>query len=187
MTPRITLVDPATATGRAGELLAAVKAKMGATPNLTRIMAHSPAVLEGYLGLSGALAGGVLPAKAREQLALSVGEANGCDYCVSAHSFLGKKAGLTDAAVTDARRGTGDALLAFARTVLDRRGQVTDADLQAARTAGHSDAEIVEAVGHVALNVLTNFLNNVAHTPIDFPKAASLADKPHTCAAGGTC
>lgn len=174
MTPRITPVDPAAAAGRGSELLAAVKAKLGVIPNLTRVMAHAPAVLDGYLGLSGALAGGVLPAKLREQLALDVGEANGCDYCVSAHTVMGKKAGLSDAAVLDARRGTGHPLLAFARAVLDKKGRVTDADLAAARAAGHTDAEIVETVGHVALNVLTNFLNNVARTPIDFPRAASL-------------
>lgn len=177
MTPRIPLIDPATATGRAGDLLAAVKAKMGAVPNLTRVMAHAPAVLDGYLGLSGALAGGVLPAAVREQLALGVGEANGCDYCVSAHSYLGKKAGLSADAVRDARRGTGDPLLAFARAVLDSRGQVTDADLAAVRAAGYGDAEIAEAVAHVALNVLTNFLNNVARTPIDFPKAEPLSGR----------
>lgn len=174
MTPRITPVDTAAAAGRASELLAAVKAKLGAIPNLTRVMAHAPAVLDGYLGLSGALAGGVLPAEVREQLALGVGEANGCDYCVSAHTFLGKKAGLSDDAVLDARRGTGHPLLAFARSVLDKQGRVTDAELAAARAAGHTDAEIVETVGHVALNVLTNFLNNVARTPIDFPRAAPL-------------
>lgn len=176
---RITPLDPTTATGRAKELFDAVKAKMGAVPNLTRVMAASPAVLDGYLGLSGALGHGVLPAKVREQLALDVGEANGCDYCVSAHTFLGKKAGLTDAETLDNRRGTSadrktDALLRFARKLLDTRGQVADADLEAVRAAGYGDAEIAETVAHVALNVFTNFLNNVAHTPIDFPKAAPL-------------
>lgn len=180
MTPRIPPIDPATAAGRAKDLLAAVKAKLGAVPNLTRVMAHAPAVLDGYLGLSGALAGGVLPPAVREQLALAVGEANGCDYCVSAHSFLGKKAGLSADAVLDARRGTAaeagpDALLRFARAVLDTRGRVSDADIDAVRAAGYGDAEVAEAVAHVALNVLTNFLNNVAHTPIDFPKAEPLS------------
>lgn len=185
MTARITPVDPSAATGRARDLLAAVKAKMGAVPNLTRVMAHAPAVLEGYLGLSGALAGGVLPPQVREQLALGVGEANGCDYCVSAHTFLGKKAGLTADAVTDARRGEGHPLVAFARTVLEARGRVADDDVDALRADGHTDAEIVEAVGHVALNVFTNFLNNVARTPIDFPKAEPLA--AHACHVGGAC
>lgn len=181
MTARIEPIDPATATGRAKELLAAVKAKMGAVPNLTRVMAHAPAVLDGYLGLSGALGGGVLPPQVREQLALGVGEANGCDYCVSAHSFLGKRAGLSADAIADARRGTAadgpGVLLRFARAVLDNRGKVSDDDLTAVRAAGYGDTEIAEVVAHVALNVLTNFLNNVAHTPIDFPKAEPLPDR----------
>jgi uncharacterized peroxidase-related enzyme len=176
---RITPIDPTAATGRAKDLLAAVKAKMGAVPNLTRVMAASPAVLEGYLGLSGALGGGALPAQVKEQLALTVGEANGCEYCVSAHSFLGKKAGLSLEAVLDARRGSAadagpNALVRFARTVLDRRGTVSDADVQAVRDAGYGDAELAEVVAHVALNVFTNFLNNVARTPVDFPKAEPL-------------
>jgi uncharacterized peroxidase-related enzyme len=180
MTPRIPPVAHETATGRARELLDAVKAKLGVVPNLTRVMAASPPVLEGYLGLSGALARpAALSARAKEQLALAVGEANGCEYCVSAHSFLGQKAGLSPREVTNNRRGTSDdtrtaALLTFARRVLDRRGRVEDADLEAVRAAGFGDAEIAEAVAHVALNVFTNFLNNVAHTPIDFPKAAPL-------------
>lgn len=186
MTPRVTLVDPAAATGRAKELLDAAKAKMGAVPNLLRVMAHSPAALDGYLNLSGALAGGVLSPKLREQLALDVGEANGCDYCVSAHTFLGKKAGLSDEVVIAARRGTGDPLLMFARTVLETRGRVTDADLQAVRTAGYGEAEIAEAVAHIALNVFTNFLNNIARTPIDFPQAEPVASQ--ACGVGrGTC
>jgi uncharacterized peroxidase-related enzyme len=176
---RINAIDPTTATGRAKELLDAVKSKMGAVPNLTRVMAASPAVLEGYLGLSGALGHGVLPPKVREQLALDVGEANGCDYCVSAHTFLGKKAGLSEAETLDNRRGISadtktDVLLKFARKVIDTRGQVTDADLSVVRAAGYGDAEIAETVAHVALNVFTNFLNNVAHTDIDFPKVALL-------------
>ena len=180
--PRINQIDPATATGRAKELLDTVKTKMGAVPNLTRVMAASPPVLEGYLGLSGALAQpGALSAKVKEQLALDVGEANGCDYCVSAHTFLGKKAGLSEAETIDNRRGTSadpatDTLLRFARKVIDARGRVTDADLTAVRAAGYGDAAIAETVAHVALNVFTNFLNNVAHTDIDFPKAAPLAD-----------
>ncbi len=186
---RITSIDPTTATGRAKELLDAVKAKMGAVPNLTRVMAASPPVLEGYLGLSGALAQhGALSAKLKEQLALDVGEANGCDYCVSAHSFLGKKAGLSEKEVTDSRRGQSadpktDILLRFARIVIDTRGQVTDADLSVVRAAGYDDAAIAETVAHVALNVFTNFLNNVAHTEIDFPKAQPLGHNT-TCSTG---
>lgn len=189
MTARIQPIDPATATGRAQELLNAVKAKMGVTPNLTRVMAASPVVLEGYLGLSGALGQpSALSAKTKEQLALDVGEANGCGYCVSAHCYIGKKAGLSEQELINNRRGTSDdpriaTLLKFARSVLDQRGQVSDEDLNEVRNAGFGDAEIAETVAHVALNVFTNFLNNVALTPIDFPVAAPLPEK-QTCEAG---
>ncbi|MBN9522711.1 carboxymuconolactone decarboxylase family protein [bacterium] len=177
---RITPVDPQTAQGKAKDLLDAVKGKLGIVPNMTRAMAASPAVLEGYLGLSGALGHGVLPAKVREQLALDVGEANHCDYCVSAHTFIGKKSGLSDQDVLDSRRGSAadpkaGALLAFARTVVEKRGVVDDADVEAVRKAGYGDAEIAEAVAHVALNIFTNYFNNVAGTTVDFPKAPALS------------
>lgn len=176
---RITPVNPQTAEGRAKELLDAVKAKLGVVPNMTRSMAASPAILDAYLGFSGALGHGVLPAKVREQLALAVGEANHCDYCVAAHSALGKRAGLTERAILDSRTGQSEeprtgALLRFARTLVEKRGLVTDADVAAVREAGYGDAEVAEVVAHVALNVFTNYFNTVAGTTIDFPKAPAL-------------
>jgi uncharacterized peroxidase-related enzyme len=176
---RITPVNPQSAAGRAKELLDAVKAKMGVVPNMTRSMAVAPAVLEAYLGFSGALTHGVLPARVREQLALDVGEANHCDYCVSAHSLLGQRAGLTEQEVLESRRGAAadpktDALLRFARAVVAKRGLVEDADVAAVREAGYGDAEIAEVVAHVALNVFTNYFNNVAGVAIDFPRAPAL-------------
>ena len=144
------------------------------------LMAVSPAVLEAYVGFIGALGHGVLPARVREQLALDVGEANHCDYCVSAHSLMGKRAGLNDQDILDSRRGASgdpkeDVLLRFARTVLEKRGVVEDADIAAVREAGYGDAEIAEVVAHVGLNVFTNYFNNVAGTPLDFPKAPALS------------
>jgi uncharacterized peroxidase-related enzyme len=176
---RITPVNAETAQGRARELLDAVKGKLGIVPNMTRAMAVSPAVLEGYLGLAGALGHGVLPARVREQLALNVGEANSCDYCVSAHSVLGKGAGLSEQDVCDARRAASadpqaDVLLRFARTLVEKRGDVADADIAAVRKAGYGDAEIAEVVAHVGLNIFTNYFNNVAGTTIDFPRAKAL-------------
>ena len=177
---RITPVNLQAAQGRARELLDAVKAKLGIVPNMTRLMAVSPRVLEAYLAFIGALGHGVLPARVREQLALDVGEANHCDYCVSAHSALGKRAGLTEQDVRDSRRGASadpkeDVLLRFARTVVEKRGVVAEADIAAVREAGYGDAEIAEVVAHVALNIFTNYFNNVAGTPIDFPKAPALS------------
>ncbi len=177
---RISLVNPQTAQGKAKELLDAVKAKLGIVPNMTRAMAVSPPVLDAYLGFSGALSHGVLRPRVREQLALDVGEENHCDYCVSAHSAIGKAVGLTDQDVLDSRRGTSadpktDALLRFARTVVAKRGVVDDADIAPVRGAGYGDAEIAEVVAHVALNIFTNYFNNVAGTAIDFPKAPALS------------
>lgn len=177
---RIIPINPQAAEGRAKELLDAVKAKLGIVPNMTRSMVVSPSVLEAYLGFSGTLSHGVLPARVREQLALDVGEANHCDYCVSAHSAIGKRVGLTDQDVLDSRRGTSadqktDVLLRFARTVVEKRGLVEDADIAAVRDAGYGDAEIAEVVAHVALNIFTNYFNNVAGTTIDFPKAPALS------------
>jgi uncharacterized peroxidase-related enzyme len=177
---RITPINQQAAQGRAKELLDAVKAKLGIVPNMTRSMAVSPPVLEACVGFIGALGHGVLPARVREQLALDVAEANHCDYCVSAHSALGKRAGLTEQDVLDSRRGASadpkaDVLLRFARTVLEKRGVIEDADIAAVREAGYGDAEIAEVVAHVGLNVFTNYFNNVAGTTIDFPKASALS------------
>lgn len=177
---RITPINLQAAQGRVKELLDAVKAKLGIVPNMARSMAVSPPVLDAYLGFIGALGRGVLPARVREQLALDVGEANHCDYCVSAHSVLAKGAGLTERDVLDSRRGASadpkdDVLLHFARTVLEKRGVIDDADIAPVRKAGYGDAEIAEVVAHVGLNVFTNYFNNVAGTPIDFPRAPALS------------
>jgi uncharacterized peroxidase-related enzyme len=172
--PRIQPLAPEETDARTRGMLEAVQRKLGMTPNMMKTMARSPAVLEGYLALSGALGGGRLKPAIREQLALEVGQANGCEYCLSAHSLLGKMAGLSPERIVSARRGTDEdpasaAALTFARRVLDARGDVSDADLDAARAAGLGDAEIAEIVAHVAINVLTNFFNNVVRTTIDFP------------------
>lgn len=176
---RITAIDPAQAAGKNAELFSAVKSKLGVVPNLMRTLAHSPAALEAYLGLGATLSKGVLPAAVREQLALAIGEANACDYCVAAHSLLGKGAGLSPVAVMGARLARAedpkvDALLKFAAAVVAERGLVSDEAVAAVRAAGAGDAEIIEVVAHVALNTLTNYTNHVAQTAVDFPKAAAL-------------
>jgi uncharacterized peroxidase-related enzyme len=178
--PRINQIAPETATGKAKELLDAVKGKLGLVPNMTRAMANAPAALDGYLQLSGALGRGVLTAKTREQIALAVAQENGCDYCLAAHSAIGKAVGLTADQVRDSRHGTAvdpksDAVLRFARTVVATKGRVSAGDLQAVRDAGLDDGGIAEVVANVALNVFTNYFNHVADTDIDFPKAEPLA------------
>jgi uncharacterized peroxidase-related enzyme len=175
MSSRITPVNPATVQGPVKDILASIKAKIGMVPNALKTMAHAPAALEGYLSLSGALSKGVLPAKVREQIALTVSQANQCEYCLSAHSVTGKLAGLTPEQILAARKGTADdpktqAVLQLVHDIHERRGNVTDEQLAAARKAGVNDAELAEVVGNVALMTLTNYLNQVARTDIDFPR-----------------
>lgn len=160
-------------------LLAAVQQSLGVVPNLMKLVGHSPAALEGYLSLNGALGKGQLSAALRETIALAVAEYNGCDYCLSAHDYLGRHVAkmsgqdidaARDFRATDARHA---AALVFARRVLAQQGRVSDEDLSALRAAGFDEAGTIEIVVNVALNVLTNYVNNVARTDIDFPKVLS--------------
>jgi uncharacterized peroxidase-related enzyme len=172
---RITQIDPAQATGKTKQLLDAVQSKLGIVPNLTRVLANSPAALEGYLNFSGALAGGTLSAKVREQIALAVAEGNLCGYCLSAHTFIGGKVGLTAKDIADARQTNAasdktDAILKLALSILVQRGEISDDALKAARNAGLTDGEIVETTANVALNIFSNYINHVARTVVDFPE-----------------
>ena len=161
--------------------LEAVKKQLGVVPNLFRLVANSPAALEGYLGLNGALAKGSIDARTRERIALAVAEINGCDYCLSAHSYLGKNLAKLDDAEIAANRAGGStdpkaaAAVRFAARIVQTRGHVADADVQAVRSAGFSDAQLIEIILHVALNTLTNYVNEVAKTEIDFPVVSAKA------------
>lgn len=172
--PRIQPVDPAQAEGKTKELLDAVQKRLGMVPNIMKTMAHSPAVLEAYLGFSGAMAHSSLPAALREQIALAVGEANQCHYCVAAHTALGKKAGLTETQILESRSGKSsdpktNAAIQFARKVVESRAQVTDGDVVQLRETGYGDAQIAEIVAAVSLNIFTNYFNHVTDPVIDFP------------------
>lgn len=172
---RLPIVDPATATGRARELLEAVRASLGIAPNFTRVLANSPKALEGFLGLYGASAGFAIDKATRERVALAVAESNGCRYCLSAHTAIGRGAGLANEEMLRNRRGTSTeakaaAVVAFAKALNDRTGEVTSADFEAARAAGITDGEIVEIIALVALNVFTNVLNKASDVAIDFPR-----------------
>ena len=156
-------------------LLEGVKKQLGIVPNLFRLVANSPAALEGYVGLSGALDKGTLPAATRERIALAVAEINGCGYCLSAHAYLGKNlAKLDDAEIAANRHGASndpkaDAAVRFAAKVVRERGHVSEDDLHAVKAAGYDDAQVIEIVLHVALNTWTNYINVVGATDIDFP------------------
>jgi uncharacterized peroxidase-related enzyme len=173
--PRIDPVDPATTEGKTRSTLDAVHQMLGGfTPNLHRTAAVAPAVLQSYVGMAGALAGGTLKADVREAIALAVAELDGCDYCLSAHTVLGKGAGLSDGEIEAARKGASSdpktaAILRFAQTTVVERGRVGDNGLAALRAAGVTDSEALEIIGNVVLNILTNYLNIVADTEIDFP------------------
>jgi uncharacterized peroxidase-related enzyme len=156
-------------------LLEGVRKQLGVVPNMFRLISNSPASLESYLGLSGALSKGALPAQTRERIALAVAEINGCSYCLSAHTYLGKNlAKLDDAEIAANRNGTSndpkaEAAVRFAVKVVQERGHVGEADLRAVKSAGYDDAQVIEIVLHVALNTWTNYINEVAKTDIDFP------------------
>jgi uncharacterized peroxidase-related enzyme len=159
-------------------LLDAVKKQLGVVPNLMSVLGNSPVALGGYLALSGALAKGVLGAKTGERIALAIAEINACDYCLAAHTYLGRNVARLDDAEIAANRNGGsgdpkaDAAVRFAANVAVERGHVSDAAVRAVKAAGYSDAEVMEIVVHVALNTLTNYVNEVAQTEIDFPAAA---------------
>ncbi|APW35898.1 alkylhydroperoxidase [Rhodoferax koreense] len=155
--------------------LKTVEKQLGVVPNLFRVVANSPAALAGYLQLSGAAAQGGLDAATRERIALAVAEINGCGYCLSAHAYLGRKlAKLDDAEIAANRHGASndpkaDAAVRFAVDVVRQRGHVSDDQVGAVRSAGYSDAQVLDILLAVALNTFTNYVNEVAETEIDFP------------------
>jgi uncharacterized peroxidase-related enzyme len=156
-------------------LLEGVKKQLGIVPNMFRLIANSPAALKGYVGLTDALNRGTLPAATRERIALAVAEINGCSYCLSAHTYLGKNlAKLDDAEISANRHGASndpkaDAAVRFAVELVRERGHVGEDGVRAVKAAGYDDAQVIEIVLHVALNTWTNFINVVGATDIDFP------------------
>lgn len=172
---RIAVIDPNSATGEAKALLDVVQASLGAVPNFIRVLANSPAALKAFLGIHHIAGAGLLDPKTRERIALAVAEQNACQYCVSAHTAIGRKAGLDNQEMLANRMGRSsdakaEAALAFARALVEHSGQVSKAEFDAVRAAGHSDGEIVEIITHVAMNVFTNLLGESTQIEIDFPQ-----------------
>ena len=160
------------------EKLDGVKAKLGSVPNIFQTFAHSPAVLDFYLQGSGALSGTSISAELRESIALTVAGLNGCDYCASAHTVIGKGAGLSDdEAGNNLHARSADtktqAALDFVTKLVENRANVTDADVQAVKDAGYTDGEVLEIVAVVAFNIFTNYFNHVADTDVDFPHVST--------------
>lgn len=175
---RLTIPSLEASSEESRKTLDAVGVQLGVVPNLFRLFGHSAPALDGYVSLNTAVTK-TLDAKTRERLAIAVAQANGCDYCLSAHTYLGQNiAKLDEAEISLNRQGRSndaraDAALAFALSVVHNRGRVSDEELAAVRKVGFSEAQVVEIVTTVALNILTNYLNNVADTDIDFPVVRS--------------
>lgn len=172
-------ISPEEATGKTKELFNAIQSKLGMVPNMMRTMGNSPAFLEGYLNLSNALGSGTIGAKTGELIALAVAESNSCSYCLSAHHFIGERLlkindeTLQRARTADSSDAKTGAALKFAKTLVSKNGLVNDTDVNFIKNAGFTEGEIGEIVGHVALNILTNYFNNTAQTAIDFPAVKS--------------
>lgn len=176
-TPRVAVVDRTTATGPARALLDQIHSAFGTIPNMFRAVAHSPAALQSMWSAFGALGGGVIGAALGEQIAVAVANRNGCDYCLAAHTALGRKAGVSGEALAAAQLGESSdprtaAALGFALKLVEARGEVSADDVQALRAQGFTDEHIVEIVAHVALNLFTNYVNVALAVPVDFPVVA---------------
>lgn len=170
---RVQLIDPANTSASRAAPLAQIQAAFGATPNMFKAVANSPAALASMWGSFGALGKGSIGAQLGEQIAVAVAQENACDYCLAAHTALGQGAGLTVAQLSGAQAGESPdpkvaAALSFALKLVRQRGQVSDADVTALRGAGYGDEQIVEILAHVALNIFTNYVNVAFAVPLDF-------------------
>jgi len=174
---RINLVTTEAANSEQTALFEAIQGQLGMVPNFLKVFANSPAALRAFLGLHGIANEGSLDPQTRERIALGLAEQNACEYCVSAHSAIGRKAGLSSAEIEANRAGgSQDAKAAvavkFARSLAEHNGDVTTAELLEIRNAGYDDSEIVEIITHVGMNVLTNILGKASRVEIDFPKVS---------------
>ena len=172
---RINVVSHENANAEQKAMLDAIQSQLGMVPNFLKIFANSPAALRAFLGLHGIAGEGTLDVQTRERIALALAEQNACQYCVSAHTAIGRKAGLDGAEIEANRAGTSQdakaaAAVKFARALVEHKGEVTSAEFLEVRNAGYSDAEIVEIITHVGMNVLTNILGKASRVEIDFPK-----------------
>ncbi|MBP2231277.1 putative peroxidase-related enzyme [Azospirillum agricola] len=170
----VNLVDPASSSAAVKPTLDRIQGAFGVVPNMFKAVANSPAALASLWGSFGALGQGKIGAKLGEQIAVAVADRNDCNYCLAAHTALGRRAGATDGEMADAQRGRSAdprtaAALAFAVKVVESRAAVDATDVEALRAAGFDDEAIVEILAHVALNLFTNYVNVAFDVPVDFP------------------
>ena len=172
---RINVVNRDVANAEQAQLLDAIETQLGMVPNFLKVFANSPAALKAFLGLHGISSQGSLEPPTRERIALALAQQNACDYCVSAHTAIGRKAGLSHAEIEANRAGTSEdskaaAAVKFAKALAEHSGEVTTGEILAVRNAGYGDAEIVEIIAHVGLNILSNIIGKASRVEIDFPK-----------------
>jgi len=158
-------------------LLAQINQAFGATPNMFKAVANSPAALQSMWAAFGALGTGTLGAKLGEQIAVAIANRNRCEYCLAAHTVLGQNAGASATEMAAAQVGQSDdprtaAALRFALKVVTDRAQLTDGDVAELHEVGFKDEQVVEILAHVALNLYTNYINVALNVPVDFPKVA---------------
>lgn len=180
----IPLINGTQAPAASQPLLDQIQRVMGGTPNMFRAVAHSPAALQSMWGSFAALSGGTLDAAMREQIAVAVADRNACEYCLAAHVALGAKAGVLPEALDAAQAGQSvdsrtAAVLHFALQLVEHRGQVAAADIQALRDQGLGDGQIVEVIANVALNLFTNYVNVALMVPMDIPAVGTRLRDSH--------
>ncbi|MBV6323867.1 carboxymuconolactone decarboxylase family protein [Duganella violaceipulchra] len=172
---RIATIETATANAEQKALLDAIQGQLGMVPNFLKVFANSPVALRAFLGLHGVANGGSLDALTRERIALALAQQNSCEYCLSAHTAIGRKTGLNTEEMNAARSGNStdaqaDVAVKFAQSLMENKGAVSAIELAAIRSAGYSESDIVEIITHVGMNFLTNILAKASHVEIDFPK-----------------
>lgn len=176
---RVVSVASEKAPSKVKEFYEAIQKKLGRIPNIFLNMGNSPAVLEGYLNFNEAISHTSLSPKLREQIALTVGQANNCHYCLSAHTTIAKGSGLKEEEIIQARQGHAQdsktqAILKFVKQVVDLKGHLKNTDIAALKAAGVTDTELVEIIMVISINIFTNYFNHITDPKIDFPEAAPL-------------
>lgn len=174
--PRVT-IESQFAPAASQPLLIQIQQAFGATPNMFKAVANSPAALQSMWAAFGALGKGTLGAKLGEQIAVAIANRNRCEYCLAAHTVLGQKAGASAAEMTAAQTGQSadaktSAVLTFALRVIEQRAQIANVDVASLREVEIDDEQIVEIMAHIALNLFTNYINVALDIPVDFPRVA---------------
>lgn len=170
-------LDISKTSNQSRELMTQIHKAFGASPNMFKAVANSPAALKSMWSAFGALSGGVIPAVLGDKIAVAIANRNRCEYCLAVHTVLGRRAGATAEEMAEAQAGRSQdpqtaAAITFALKVVNDRAQIGEADIATLRAAGFDDEHIVEILAHVALNLFTNYVNVAFDIPADFPRVA---------------